>query len=504
MSKRFAGLRPKATLTAREVVYGRLWLMRNGIPSQAMDTLAAGPFLAACAVSLGAPNLVIGVLAAVPHLIQFVQFFGIYLIERYRTRRLIAVLAGFGARLMYLPMIAAVLLDNSGIAIALLVVAVALRYSFGAVVTAAWNAWIPELIPETQRSEFVARRLRLMAIVGIGLSFAAAALVDSWANWSPRGGHYAYATLFATALLAGFASLYCMMKMPERTMAEASGKMQFARNLMRPLRDPNFRRLLLFLGPWNFAVNLAAPFFTVYMLTLLDLQLTIVTGLMVMSQFANVLVLREWGRIADRFSNKSVLAICGPLFIVCIFAWTFTTFPERHALTLPLLALVHVLMGVATAGVTLASTTIAMKLAPPEERTAYMASSSMINSVAAGAAPIIGGLFADFFVNRELSLVIKWTAPGGETSIPAIYIGHWDFFFLIAVVIGIYSVHRLALVREVGEVSENVVVGEFLADTKRAVRSFSTIAGLRMATEAPVSVLRRAFRRRRLGDPADR
>ena len=35
--------------------------------------------------------------------------------------------------------------------------------------------------------------------------------------------------------------------------------------LTTPLRDSNFRHLVLFLSSWNFAVNLAAPFFTVYM-----------------------------------------------------------------------------------------------------------------------------------------------------------------------------------------------------------------------------------------------
>ena len=37
--------------------------------------------------------------------------------------------------------------------------------------------------------------------------------------------------------------------------------------------------LLAFLGSWNFAVNLAAPFFTVHMLKRMDLSLALVVGL---------------------------------------------------------------------------------------------------------------------------------------------------------------------------------------------------------------------------------
>jgi MFS family permease len=288
-----------------------------------------------------------------------------------------------------------------------------------------------------------------------------------------------------------------MARMPDGAMPGKVLRLDLAALLVRPFRDENFRRLMLFLGSWNFAVNLAAPFFTVYMLTRLGMDLTTVTVLTVLSQLANALVLREWGKIADRFSNKSVLSVCAPLFILCIFAWTFTTFPDRHAMTVPLLVGLHILTGVATAGVTLASTNIGLKLAPEGEATVYLASSSLVNSIAAGLAPVIGGLCADFFVNRELSLIIQWTAPGREVSVPALSVQHWDFFFVFATIIGAYSVHRLGLVREVGEVAERQVLNELLVDAKRTVRNLSSIAGLRAVTEFPMESLRRSLRRRR-------
>ena len=131
-----------------------------------------------------------------------------------------------------------------------------------------------------------------------------------------------------------------------------------------PFRNKNFRRLLAFLGSWNFAVNLAAPFFTVHMLKRMELSLALVVGLGTLSQMAAYLMVSQWGAIADRFSNKSVLSVCAPLFILCIFAWTFTMFPDRHVLTIPLLIAIHVATGVASAGVTLASGNITLKLAP--------------------------------------------------------------------------------------------------------------------------------------------
>src|SRR3546814_10986904 len=70
----------------------------------------------------------------------------------------------------------------------------------------------------------------------------------------------------------------------------------------------------------------------------------LVIALTVVSQISNLAFLNIWGRIADRFSNKSVLAVAAPLFVLCIFGWTFTSFPGPHALTMPLLFLLHVVM----------------------------------------------------------------------------------------------------------------------------------------------------------------
>jgi hypothetical protein len=120
-----------------------------------------------------------------------------------------------------------------------------------------------------------------------------------------------------------------------------------------------------------------------------------------------------------------------------------------------------------------------------------------VNAIAAGIAPIIGGLTADFFLNRDLSLILHWSTPDSDVVLPALSLQHWDFFFVIATIVGAYSIHRLALVREVGEVSERVVLGELLVDAKRTVRNLSTVAGLRSLTEFPFDALRRSIRRRR-------
>lgn len=489
MKNPFSRLHPDTSVDSADVERGLSWLVRNGIGAQGMETLAAGTLLAAFALELGASYFTIGVLAAVPHLAQFAQVPAVLLVERLRARRLIAVVAGFASRPALLLMGAAALISPPDLAVALLVIGFVWRYGLGAVVGCGWNSWIRDLVPEERMGAFFGRRLVWMTLYGLVLGLLAGIFIDVWkaqSDWSPK---YAYALLYVGAFLCGAYSVYCMIHMPEPRMRIEAKTDAIHRRLLRPLKDRNFGRLLIFLGSWNFAVNLAAPFFTVHMLTRLHLDLTTVVVLTSLSQVANMLVLRQWGAIADRFASKSVLQVCAPLFLLCIFAWTFTTFPERHAGTIPLLVAIHILAGVATAGVTLASSTIAMKLAPKGDATAYLATNSLVNALAAGVAPILGGFFAQFFAVRELTLALHWRSPTAEIDVSTLSLRHWDFFFLLAAVIGLFSLYRLGRVREDGEVDERVVVSDFLLWARRAMRNVSSVAGLRGATEFPIDTM---------------
>jgi hypothetical protein len=121
--------------------------------------------------------------------------------------------------------------------------------------------------------------------------------------------------------------------------------------------------------------------------------------------------------------------------------------------------------------------------------------SSLVNSLAAGTASMVGGLTADYFLSRKLSVVLRYHEPTGDTEFSALMFTQWDFFFLLAAVLGLYALHRLSLVREEGHVTEGVVIETLLSNARQGMRNLSTIAGLRAATEFPLEWLRRAARR---------
>lgn len=68
----------------------------------------------------------------------------------------------------------------------------------------------------------------------------------------------------------------------------------------------------MFWAAWSFAVNVAGPFFNVYMLEDLHLgylRLSLYSQLL--STTATVLFVRDWGRLADALGGKPVMTVCG-------------------------------------------------------------------------------------------------------------------------------------------------------------------------------------------------
>lgn len=490
-------LLPRREVEARHVAQGMRLLLYDGAMSHVLMVFTTGAFLIGFALNLGASNTVIGVLAAVGPMSQIIQIPTIFLVERLRLRKAITLATAFVSRLMWVFIAVIPWTLPQRYQIPAFVGCLFVHFGLAAVAGCSFNSWVKDLIPESIMGSFFGRRLAYATFAGALLSLAAAIGIDYYreAYGEPLG---AYTLLFLIASGVGVTGLVFLGSVAEPRMAniQTSGVREV---LSEPWRDKNFRQLLIFLGFWNFAVNFAAPFFGVYLLRELGMSMSWVLGLSVLSQLVNVLFFSLWGRLADRFSNKSVLAVSGPLFIFSFILWPFTTMPDQHFLTAPLLILIHILAGISTAGVTLCAGNIALKAAPYGKATAYLATSALVSGIAATCAPILAGFAADFFTPYELTMsisLLNWYADELQFDVPTVDVKGLDFIFVIAFLLGLQATHRLLAVREEGEVREAVVRQALLGEMRKVVRQVSTVAGMRQITSFPYSMLETFARRR--------
>ncbi len=460
------------------------------------SSITTSGILVAFALALGANNFQIGVLAAVPFIMQLLQIPGIWLVEKLRRRKAIAVLSWLPAQLLWFPvaLIPFFLPIPSSAAISVLIGILAFRGIMAAICNSAWNGWQRDLVPQTILGRFFSRRMAFATLSGVIFSLGVAFFVDYWRTQVSEESAvfgYTYAFLFGAVFL-GLASPIFMSLMPEPLMQPVTGPQpSMIQRLMAPIRDSNFRRLLQFLFYWGFASNLAIPFFAVHMLQRLGLPVLWVIAFSVLSQMFNILFLRVWGPLADRFGNKPVLSVGVSLYLLVIIGWIFTTMPERYFLTVPLLVLLHIFAGIASAAVTFTVGTIGLKLAPQGESTTYLAGASLATNLGAGLGPLLGGFLADFFSTRQLSLTFTWIDPSSTIQLPALSIIGRDFLFGIAFVLGFITLAVLAAIREEGEVGREVILESLMSPMHEFSHPMSSVPGFTFLSNFPFGFLKR-------------
>jgi MFS family permease len=391
-------------------------------------------------------------MAAVPSIIQLLQIPSVALIRRIGERKTINVLTQVGNRIGVLVMILIPFVGSFETGYVLLIGAVGLQGVFTAIGSPSWNSWLRDLVPEDQMGRFFSKRLALGGIAAITISLAGGFFIGQWEEMSLGPTINGYAVLFLVAFIAGIIAIAYTVKTPEPKMNLLWPMTKFRDLVWRPFQDPNFRSLLWFSVAWTLSTSLAASFFAVYLLARLGLDLPIATILTAITQVVSIFFFRFWGRLSDRYSNKSILLVTTPLFTVSTFLWTFTSVAETYSFLLPLLVIVHTLSGFSAAGVNLTSANIGLKLAPRGEAASYLAARGAVIAIAGTIGPLVGGVLADLFAERELLFSFTWTDPNGVLVFQTYRIIGLDFVFLLSVIVGVYALHRLAYVKETGEV----------------------------------------------------
>ena len=492
----FGFLRPSPTLSERDVQRGQFMMRWEGVLSGALFSLGSGGFMAAYALALGANNLQVGILAALPFVFQVLQLPSILVIERFRTRKAIGLPAWFVAQLMWLP-IGAVpfLLETPGAAAVSAVIALmAIRGLFTGIWTTSMNSWLRDLVPRELLGSYFGRRLALMTIaiaaVGLGGSF----FVQWWEGMvAPDNAIFGYSFLLIGGwVLFGVSGPSLLAAAKEPLMPAAQERSQSAISiLLEPIRDPNYFRFVRYLVIFNFALTMAVPFFAVYMLTRLGFSLPTVIGFTILSQVTNVLFVRVWGAMADRTGSKTVLSLASSLYLLVIIGWVFTTNPDRYFLTVPLLVALHFFAGIAGAGVLLTIQTLTLKAAPEGRATPYLGVAGMATGLGAGIGPVAGGALADFFSVRTFRIDLSWSSPNGILDLPAVTLSGFDFLFAIAFILGLLSLNLLTAFREEGEVDRETALNDLMAGMSAVTRPVSSVPAVGAVSAASYGYVKR-------------
>jgi MFS family permease len=459
---------PSRNLTESQIQSGLKSVVADGLFAEAMVAFTSGTFLIAIALHMGASNVQLGLIAALPAFSNMFQLFSISLVRRYKNRKVIALINNFLSRFPLALIAALPFLFRSPFSIQALIFLLFFHYSFGAIAGATWNSWMKDLVPEKQLGSYFSHRGRLTQILNITLTLLTALILDYVKVHYPDMEIPVYSLMFAVGTILGMVGIYALSKVPEPKTHVINENLFTLLKL--PLQNINFRKLLLFNSAWAFALNIATPFFTVYMMKTMGLSISYIIGLGLLGQLSGIFFIKLWGRYSDRYSNKTIINICAPVYILCIIGWVYTAVPDNKQAQLILLALISLFSGITSSGINLALNNIGIKLAPATEAIVYLTSKNIIVNSISAITTVTSGLLADFFFTHHFSWTINW-GGADSSSLSVIHLQGWTFFFLIGGLLAIIALRLLRNVKENGEIHKTHVIMHMQTKVRQGLRA---------------------------------
>lgn len=251
-----------------------------------------------------------------------------------------------------------------------------------AIAGVSWNAWIEEWVPPRLRGKYFGRRNGMLQISTLLFLLSTGWVLAQWDYAIP----VFQGVIFAAVFLRIF-SLRWQWRTPTRVYRpRIVPKISFREQFSVVIKSKSFLIFIAFGSLWSFAANCFGPFYHVFMFEEVGMSSFQIGLLSTLSALGGALSMPAWGRLLDRYGNKSVMTISLLLWQLSSFTWAFIGFENREWL-FPLWAW----GGVSSAGFVLGLFTLLLKLVPGAAKGLALGLNLAVTSAVAAVAPIAGG-----------------------------------------------------------------------------------------------------------------
>lgn len=358
-------------------------------------------FVALFALAYGASNGQVGLLAASANLLGAAALFpGARLAEATGRRKPVIIWsAGVFGRLALLALaLVPFLVSEPAVAIAAIIALDGLRAFASNLANPGWTSLVADLVPEAMRARFFSSRNIAMGLAAL-LVAPLAGLLISRANARLASPVAGYQLVFLCAFAAGMVSTCAFTRIREPQPAASARASHQRGDLRRALRhNPAFTGLVISALAWNFSLQLAAPFFNVYLVTELRASTTAVGILAGVASLSALGGQRFFAGYIDRRGPYRTQVLTSLLIPLAPWAWMLVRAPWQ-------VSIINASVGFAWAGYNLANFNLLLELTPGQQRARAVALYQLAVFGSAVAGPLVGGLLADAVGYRPIFLL---------------------------------------------------------------------------------------------------
>ncbi|MBI4174782.1 MAG: MFS transporter [Candidatus Aenigmarchaeota archaeon] len=346
-------------------------------------------FVTPLALALKATNSEIGLLSAVQSLAHTVaQLPGARLTERYSRKGIWLVSQLMSKILLWIPiaLLPFLPLDNPVILLIALMAAVAF---FAGLRVPAWASMMGDLVPLSIRGKYFGMRNMITGVAGIAATIIAGILV----------AELGFSFIFLIAILLSVVSIFYFIRMYEphfRGVFHYKHEINLDPRGWRTSLTVN-KALVIFtvyLFFMNFAVEVASPFYTVYMLKDLNISYFWFALVTVIGALVRIISFRYWGRLNDRFGSRKILVVTGVFACLTPLFWLFVS-------NVPQIALLKVFDGFIWAGVDLVVFNYLLDITPANKRPQYVANNNFFAGWGTILGALAGGMLAESLAGAQ-------------------------------------------------------------------------------------------------------
>jgi MFS family permease len=372
------------------------WFFFDGLYASASDHIIL-TYMVLYVLALGATRAQVGLMSSFASLSAALLLLpGALLVERLGRPKQVTVL--FGGVLARLAVLALALLPLALGGEALVWAAIGLavcRDAFGSLAFPAWMSISGEIVPMEGRGRYFGTRNFIMGAAGMVTVFLVGELITRTAL--PLG----YQLALGLAFVLGIVSTINFSRLHVPAGAADGGPAAPPLALREVLADmrgrPVFVALALVMALWNFSLNIAGPFFSVFMVESLGFTASMVGITSIVTSVASLTVQRRIGRLSDRLGPRKVQLIMMLLIPLLPAGWIFITqFWQVVAL--------NAFGGIIWGAFNLVSFNFLLSLIPQAQRARYSAIYQVLVTLALAGGAAFGSLIVTLWGYRAVFL----------------------------------------------------------------------------------------------------
>ena len=254
------------------------------------------------------------------------------------------------------------------------------------------------MIDKKNRGKWFGKRAFIFSLITLVFTIIAAISLDFF----KKNNHtmFGFMILFTLAMTARIISRYFIKKQYEPKLELKKGYYFSFLQFIKKASNNNFGKFAIYRSLMWFAASIAAPFFAVYMLKNLQFNYTTYMIVILSPTLFSLLMIKVWGKFADKYGNYTVLKITGILVPLYPILWLISESPIFLILGPQLIG------GIVFGGFNLAAANFIFDSVTPQKRGLAVSYFNLLNGIGIFLGATTGALLIKYLQINFMDIIL--------------------------------------------------------------------------------------------------